>query len=143
MMEDSEIIKLRHFATIFRAAILKSNRGLLIKSLRNFPNGSCSDTSILLARFMIEKECGYFQRMFGEKIDGTHVWLSQNGIIVDITASQFGKNIDSVIVTRDHSWHNMFTVVEEKDSDIEYIRLSSPHIYAQLNSSYDEILSKL
>jgi hypothetical protein len=34
-----------------------------------------------------------------------HVWLNANGIIVDITADQFGRSYSPVIVARRSNWH--------------------------------------
>jgi hypothetical protein len=40
--------------------------------------------------------------------DHSHVWIEQNGLIVDVTADQFDDVDDPVIVTRDGAWHSEF-----------------------------------
>ena len=82
--------------------------------LTQFPAGCCKHASLLLARYF-----GEMQRMKPELIANgrrineeghreSHAWLELDGIVIDITADQFGKDIDKVIVTPCSAFHDGF-----------------------------------
>ena len=58
----------------------------------NFPKGTCGPTAELLGRYLLESagmQAGY---VGGERPGGiTHAWVDVKGIVVDITADQFGQ----------------------------------------------------
>ena len=103
---DEEV---RRAASLFREAIVRCARGDL-PTFRNFPHGSCGDTSILLGQHLYDRSLGLWEYAGGEReLDlHSHAWIEQDGLIVDITADQFEDMAEPVIVTRDRSWHRQF-----------------------------------
>jgi hypothetical protein len=75
---------------------------------QSFPRGTCGPVSELLGRYLVEVarlDAGYVcAEWLG---DGSHAWIEVDGIIVDITADQFGQA--PVIVTRHSPWHQTWT----------------------------------
>lgn len=79
-----------------------------------FPIACCEYSSMMLARFLVEKK-GYniadVLMIKGQSISDVnqlHLWLKVNGIIVDITAGQFIEAEKSIIIDGYGSWHNKF-----------------------------------
>ena len=134
--------RLKELATKFRAALSACNKNSLFITLRNFPNGSCGDASYLLARYFVQKGCGQFDYVLGQrKIDlHSHAWLEQDGIIVDITADQFKDPNAEVLVTSDRSWHQQF---EEDDRHVADFERYNEHIVLNLRASYNQILKQI
>lgn len=103
--------ELRHLATQFRAAIVRTEPRMRSICLEEFPHGACGDASLLLGEFLNEQGIAECEIVSG-RLPGTqqtHAWLEVDGFIIDITADQFGKL--PVIVTRDHTWHRRFRLV--------------------------------
>ena len=82
-----------------------------------FPIACCEYSSMMLARFLIEKK-GYniadVIMITGQSISDVHelhLWLKVNGVIVDITAGQFNEAEKSIIIDKHGSWHNNFFYV--------------------------------
>lgn len=82
-----------------------------------FPIACCEYSSMMLARFLIEKK-GYniadVLMIKGQSIADVyqlHLWLKVNGVIVDITAGQFNEAEKSIIIDEHGSWHNKFFYV--------------------------------
>ena len=44
---------------------------------------------------------------------GTHVWIAQNDLVVDITADQFPDIDDEIIVTKSSPWHAALNGLEK------------------------------
>ena len=93
----------------------KDNFNLEVLSL--FPVACCEYSSMMLARFLIEKK-GYniadVLMIKGQSIADVcqlHLWLKVNGVIVDITAGQFNEAEKSIIIDEHGSWHNKFFYV--------------------------------
>lgn len=146
-MDTNEINMLRNLCLAFRSAILKSNKGALITSLHKFPYGACSDSSLLLARYLIKRGYKNVQYVSGKKADIennvylSHAWLELNEYIIDITIDQFGDINEPVLITTDRQIHDMF------DNDIlryqgEYYS-SVNRIKYWLDTSYKEIMRQL
>jgi hypothetical protein len=96
-----------------------------------FPTGWCQDTSRVLGRLLQDLGEDGFKLVFGKRhavidtatgrcSEPTHVWLERDGVIVDITADQFSKEIsDPVLVITDRSWHD--TWPEQQECDLEEV----------------------
>lgn len=79
-----------------------------------FPIACCEYSSMMLARFLVEKK-GYnianILMIKGQSISDMrqlHLWLKVNGIMVDITARQFNEDERSIIIDEHGYWHNKF-----------------------------------
>tara|TARA_R110002072_G_scaffold271038_2_gene430935 strand:+ start:42282 stop:42722 length:441 start_codon:yes stop_codon:yes gene_type:complete len=113
MTTDHHIYEL---ASLFRSAIVRTDRSKLPITFAEFPAGSCGDAAILLGTFLTERGCGdftYISAFRGSNDDDswhTHAWVAQYDLVVDITADQFPDSDDPVIVVRDSPWHSQFTV---------------------------------
>ena len=93
-----------------------SNKACLPSTFRDFPAGSCGESTMFLGTYLHEKQLGRFEYVLG--IQGSHqhsrndfrshAWLQQHKLIVDITADQFAEVSQPVIVTYDSSWHSKF-----------------------------------
>ncbi len=90
-----------HFARDALEAYTSDNSDV---TFNRFPRGACGATSDLIGRYLHEAYQLRPQLVSGRRQDGAvHIWLSVCGIIIDITADQFGK--PAVIVTRESAWH--------------------------------------
>lgn len=79
-----------------------------LPGLARFPSGACGDAARLIAEYLRRHGHGdwtYIEGSTSYEHYRTHVWLRQGGIILDVTADQFGDGADPVIVTRDSTWH--------------------------------------
>ena len=90
----------------FRRALEEG--GLTHVTLQAFPRGSCGDASELLGEYLSGCGLGDWTYRWGVRKQQTHAWLEQGGVIVDITADQFGEGMPSVLITRDRRWHEAF-----------------------------------
>jgi hypothetical protein len=88
--------------TIVRNAIesVKFNTTLF----KDFPMGSCRDSSIIIGMFLRENGCKnltYCHAQWNEESRfRSHAWLEYENYIIDITADQFGIEFSSIIVSR-------------------------------------------
>ena len=111
MVSDFNILRL---AERFRSAIELTPKSDLPIGFAEFPAGSCADASIILGAFLFDRGCGEFELTRGSRgrMDddnwGTHGWLTQGELVIDITADQFADIDKAVIVSRDSKWHNQF-----------------------------------
>jgi len=86
--------------TIREALEIKRDEHFLFYS---FPKGCCRDTSILIAQYLI-KNCGYQEsdiRLCFKNLENSspsHAWLVVKGVMIDVTADQFGAQYPKVIV---------------------------------------------
>ncbi len=135
--------KLLRLSVIFRTALVACEKDSLVISLRDFPSGSCSDASYLLAKYLGEMGCGKFNYVVGirKKDEWSHVWLEQDSIIVDITADQFEENESEVIVTSDVSFHQQFK--EDQRWVADYRKYDDDRIVSGLNESYTQVLTEI
>jgi hypothetical protein len=87
-----------------------------------FPSGWCQDTSRALGKLLKDRGEVGFMLVFGRRPYDhrkTHVWLERAGVIVDITADQFSREISSpIIVTTDRSWHAGWEHKEQELDDV-------------------------
>ena len=98
-------MKLKEIVSKFKAAILACDLDGLGIGFRAFPMGACGDTCLLLGTYLHELGYGRVDYVFGQKGRQSHAWLEMGDIIIDITADQFEKDIDPVLITRDKRWH--------------------------------------
>ena len=105
---EKDVLEFLHSFT----QIDKDNFHLEVLSL--FPVACCEYSSMMLARFLIEKK-GYniadvliIKGQSTSDIYQLHLWLKVNGVIVDITAGQFIEAENSIIIDEHGSWHNKF-----------------------------------
>jgi hypothetical protein len=76
-------------------------------SLIKFPVKCCDHGMRLLALYLTDLGYEGLSKAKGSRPGHLyHVWLVQNGIILDITADQFDEGLDPVIVTRRSPWHD-------------------------------------
>ena len=123
-MTFSSAATIRSSAAAFRRAlemIPRKDRGV---SLAEFPHGSCSDAADLLGTYLSERRLSEFVYVSGERQypgdptrRSSHAWLEQSGLIIDITAVQFEKVDDPLLVTRDSAWHCSWTLTHRRVAD--------------------------
>ena len=88
------------------------NRAEFSVELGEFPHGSCSVTSELLAHRLFMKGCEGIHLVSGGSPNsnmGGHTWVEVDDILVDITCDQlerFGITKSRVIVTKDKRFHH-------------------------------------
>ncbi len=105
-MDTNELNKLKKVCEEIREAIevVKSNTALFLF----FPKGCCRDVSLLIATYLIHN-CDYQSsdiRLCSKDLESTspsHTWLKVKGVIVDITADQFGLIYPKTIVLNENS----------------------------------------
>jgi hypothetical protein len=137
--------KIREVAMKFREAIERTDKSLLPVQLQEFPYGA-SDATLLLARYLCENGFGPFEHIVGErnKCQDTlhyHAWIEKDGLIIDITADQYGEIPDKVIVSNDSEWHQTFFTESQGVADIEkYIGYNTKRT---LLGAYNNILENL
>ena len=70
--------------------------------MKNFPHGSCGDTSILLGQYFFDQSLGLWEYASGEREPDlhSHAWLERDGLIVDITADQVSPAVAKVRIVR-------------------------------------------
>lgn len=99
--------QLRRIANAVRT-ILEENKSTTPDiCFQQFPRGACGATSELLGRYLLER-CHLAPTYVEADLDydGSHAWISVGGIIIDITADQFGKA--PVIVSASSAWHEQW-----------------------------------
>jgi hypothetical protein len=107
-IDDKAIDWLRKQAIRVRRTIENMDRTGYECNLTNFPKGCCHHGSKLLAYHLWESGWTDLKVAKGRrnrKPFQVHIWLLVDGVIVDITADQFGKSHPPVIVKRRSAWH--------------------------------------
>ena len=78
-------------------------------SLRNFPNQCCNIACDVLGFFFYDWGADNVSQRCGRiTTDQNHCWLVVDGMIVDITADQFGQ--PKIIVSRESPWHDRLEI---------------------------------
>jgi hypothetical protein len=121
----------------FRQAIETSPEVRCDIAFKAFPEGSCLDASLLLAKYLGSKgESGFFlvsaERGTQEKNDWkSHAWLRRGKIIIDITADQFKDAPEPVIVSNASAFHSRFRVNRQSEASIDsYDRHTKERLFA-------------
>lgn len=121
----------------FRAALENCDPTKLPIGLQAFPSGACADASLLLAKYLQEKGEGKAEYVSGNDGNQTHAWLELGGITIDITADQFNRSIDPVIVSTNSSWHQRF---EDRSGRTVTIDDYDAQTSTSLNAAYQELI---
>lgn len=142
-MTETNISVLVEHATRFQQAILNSDLKQLPISLQRFPFGSCGDTSPLLGEYFFQSNLGQFDYVSGvNRTHGSHAWIEQNGIIVDITAYQFPEVIIPVIVTESREWHRRFKHSSKGPARIEVYDPITTRMLTRAYQTISKLLTK-
>jgi hypothetical protein len=118
-MQNSRVLnELKRIATNFRNAIIEVKDSSPLESLRKFPVGACGDAALLLGHHLNDLGYEHVLRISGYKGDQSHAWVQIKGLIIDITAYQYGDIDEEVIVTNDDKWHREFNDdLQKKQAD--------------------------
>lgn len=118
-MPGDEMELLRQLATNFRAATDEARPLLREREVMGrFPKDCCDHACTLLLiyfnnsgieDFVFVTADLYKSRRSG-RLDAPHVWLEKGDIVIDITADQFRKINERVIVSRDSAWHRSLKI---------------------------------
>lgn len=93
-----------------------------------FPRGACGDCSLIMGTYLLKNGFRNVEYVVGvDKGEQSHAWLECDGVIVDITADQFGSGIEPIIVTKDKTWHSRF--LGQKRESCDYREYQDPTIY--------------
>ena len=105
-MSDLQV-RLLHLATAFRDAVERCDREAWPIGFESFPRGACGACCDLLGVYLSAEGFPLFKRVGGANIapsdpykGDTHAWLEGYGLVVDVTADQFGSEFHRVIVAR-------------------------------------------
>jgi hypothetical protein len=101
----ADIGRLKEIASSVRQILERYSLSTDDIMFQSFPRGCCGPASELLGRCLIELGFANVSYIAAERRDdtGSHAWINVDGVIVDITADQFGE--PDVIVRRVSSWH--------------------------------------
>lgn len=127
-------------ASGFRLAIVRCSSKSGLASLHDFPNGACSDASLLLAKHLQVMKCGLSHYVFGVRQGQPHAWLELLEYTIDITADQFQDQEAGVIVSRGSSWHESFN---GKIYGVADFCLYDRSTVIRLTKTYEEIIAVL
>lgn len=130
--------ELNDAATQFRALIMNTEKNILPITLRDFPNGACGDTTLLLGHHLAELGHGKFRYYLGWRNGRSHAWLQAGTMIVDITADQFEGFDDAVFVSDRSPWHEEFFGTDQHVADLTVFGETTE---AMLRQAYEDILT--
>ena len=77
-------------------------------SFNSFPEGACGNASDFLSEWLITKNLGVFEYVWGTRKGFSHGWLEIDGYIIDITGDQFSDFNDPVYIGTDKEFHGTF-----------------------------------
>lgn len=99
---------LRRAVTDVRIALGRG--GFHSPALFQFPRGACGVACDLLAEYLWRHDHGPWRYRWGvaKAPRGSHAWLEQGDVIVDITADQFEEITAPVLITTNPAWHLQF-----------------------------------
>lgn len=139
---NSRISDLYEKAELFRRSLEEYRSRTDYIGLVDFPTGSCADASILLGQYLSDSGLGQWNFSSGERenVDCSHAWIQLDGVLIDITASQFEEISAAVwITTTDSAWHSRFLQIDPPtvavlDGWDEYTQENLRAIYADLRA---------
>ncbi len=100
----------RQEATLIRRALEQIAHTL--EGLQSFPDGACGHASVLLGEWLTRKGIVGVEYVSGRSDEiRSHAWLECDGLIIDITADQFGTGMPPVFVGRGRRFHDHFEVL--------------------------------
>jgi len=90
---------IRQEATLIRRTLEQIAHTL--DGLQSFPHGACGNASVLLGEWLIRKGIEDVEYVSGSSnVIKSHAWLECDGLIIDITADQYGADMPPVFVGR-------------------------------------------
>ncbi|MBU1362272.1 MAG: hypothetical protein KKE51_00430 [Gammaproteobacteria bacterium] len=120
---EMKLSRLIQLAQEFRNAI----EGISVEhrpvGMRDFPFGSCGDSSLLLGAYLSDMDIDGFFYVCGErgsKADDSwtsHAWLQRGSCVIDITADQFQDAPTNIIVADPSLWHQQFQTEAPQPAD--------------------------
>ena len=142
-----DIGKLNYECYSFKNAILKTDKNNLSIALKEFPHGSCGWCNDLLLYHFKMINFPNIQDIYyisASAYDVTHAWIEIDGIIIDLTLSQFHKKLKKIIFC-DKRLHRKFKINSRDKiifSKIEDFLIPSTieENYKNLVSDYSEIM---
>lgn len=137
--------ELEALARRFRRAIEATPKTMLPIGFESFPTGSCGNTCLVLGKWLKDNGVDGFEYVCGEKMLGeyrsqTHAWLERKGLVVDITADQFGDAMPAVYVGAIYSFYHAFGVESRNHATFERY---DDYTKASLASAYQAITAHL
>lgn len=149
-MADSRLQRITEIATALRHSIVITPREERPIGLRDFPDGSCGDTALLLGTMLSEAGFGEFCYVsavrgdMGNHTYRSHAWIEQNSLIIDITADQFPEIDGPVIVTNESPWHASFEIKQRHAARIDaLVGPSLPALRQYHNSIRQKIMIRV
>ncbi|MCM3257087.1 hypothetical protein M3664_04730 [Paenibacillus lautus] len=106
----------------------------------SFPHGACSDVSMLLGKYLLDKYGIDCEHVTGSTevagmVSRSHAWLEVAGYKIDITADQFEDIDEKVILVKTHPLYEDY---------IPNIRRKMSSCFPEeLKSSYEVIMEKI
>ncbi|MFV0352439.1 MAG: hypothetical protein ACK5JF_09060 [Oscillospiraceae bacterium] len=127
----------------FRDSIIKSINKNTPFVFLDFPMGCCSDASLLLGMFFSGFEAYDIEYVSARCEQLTHVWLTVNGKIVDITCGQFEYFDGSIYIGEKNSFYECFDAEIPDREPIVIEQLEEKLIKYELYSFYKTIMNNL
>ena len=114
---------------------------------QEFPAGACDDSSMLLAAYLADNGFPNALRISG--VDGgrdkellTHVWLSLDGTLIDITGSQFEEyRQPEILIAKSDGFLETFDLEPEQRLGDYRETLGLPRYY--FNEAYQKVLERI
>jgi hypothetical protein len=142
--------QLHELVSEFRASIkslAESGHWFEVSINNDFPSGACDDSSQLLAAYLTDQGYPGALRVSGSSGGNnqelcTHVWLSLEGLLIDITGSQF-ENYEqpAILIAEKDDFLSTFKVEEEcRLADFREEPLLPQYAF---NEAYEAILREL
>jgi hypothetical protein len=102
-----DVRDLYNIASIIRKIAENNRQTTTDPVFEQFPKGACGHTAELFARYLRETLSLDAQYVGARRSDGwTHAWVVVDGVIIDITADQFGEA--PIIVSHASAWHEQW-----------------------------------
>lgn len=119
--------KLRKIGRLIRDIIEITPQAKRTSHMEEFPSGACGDCSLIMGTYLLQNGFQNVEYVVGKDGEQSHAWLECDGVIVDITADQFGPEIQQIIVTKDKTWHSKFS--NQQRDCCDFREYQDPTIY--------------
>ena len=109
-------------------------------NMKSFPKSACGDTCLLLGTYLADKGYDTFRTDCGDRGRqedrnfSSHAWLSDDSLIVDITADQFGDGPGPVVVAVQSAWHSTFELGKSRTCNLR--DYSEQSVYPLIGTYY-------
>lgn len=133
--------KLEALVSEFRKALqelVSSGKDFNMFFCKNYPEAACDNSSMLLAAYLADNGFPGALRIFGDKGGvnselGGHVWLKLDGILIDITGSQFkGYDQDEIVIAEASDFLSTFDLQGE-------VHLADWRVFPNVDNRFDFI----